>query len=101
MSPTPRETKTYDLDLSREERWVVHSLLVDRADNLLDDREQPPDWLVDLFERIEAGTDSASRKQVQELRADLIAYIEAEDTPSAEVAISRDVLSRIEARLAR
>lgn len=99
MSSTPRETETYDVDLAREERWIVHHVLVTRADEALSEREQPPAWLVDLFERIEADSETITGRQARKLADALASYANDDETPTRDVDTATDVVAELEATL--
>ncbi len=63
MSSPPQEAEIREIDLTREERWVVHHVLTKRADESIDEREVPPAWVLCLFDDIEAGEDTVTRAQ--------------------------------------
>lgn len=99
MSSTPQHSETHDVDLSHEERWIVHSVLVSRADDALDDRDAPPEWVVDLFERIEAGRTTITDQQARKLSSVLSAYANADGTPTRDVGAAASVVERLETAL--
>ncbi|MFC7231738.1 hypothetical protein ACFQMM_10555 [Saliphagus sp. GCM10025308] len=67
MSTPPQEADSRTVDLSREERWVVHHALVQRADTYLEDERTVPAWLVQVVESIEADDDTITVRQGQKL----------------------------------
>ena len=99
MSSTPQQSETHDVDLSHDERWVVHYVLVSRADDALDDRDAPPNWLVDLFERVEAGQTTITERQARKLSGELSSYANADETPSRDVGVAASVVERLETAL--
>ncbi|APW96438.1 hypothetical protein CHINAEXTREME_01065 [Halobiforma lacisalsi AJ5] len=102
MSSPPQETETHEVTLSREERWVVHSLLADRIDEAVaDDSESPPEWALEAIEAVEAdGSDAFTDRQLRRLRDDVDAYLEDSETPQRDVEHGAAVLERVESALA-
>lgn len=99
MSSRPQKSETYDVDLSTEERWIVHYVLVTRADEALDDRDVPPDWLVDLFERVEAGRTTITDRQARNLSDELSSYVNGDETPSRDVGVAVGIIEQLESTL--
>lgn len=99
MSSTPQRSETHVVDLTREQRWVVHHVLVTRADESLDREEAPPEWLVDLLERIEADAETITDCQARKLADALSRYADAEATPDRDIALAIDVAADLEASL--
>ncbi len=95
MSSPPQETETHDVELSREERWVVHDVLVTRADETLEDRDAPPAWLLESLERIEAGDETFTAYQTSKLHDVLVAYTNAAETPQRDVPVAHAVVDRL------
>ena len=85
MSSTPKETETHDVDLTREQSWVVHHALVDRADDAIDDGDQPAPWLLDLVDRIESDEGTITARQARNLAEVLEAYVADEQTPETDL----------------
>ena len=85
MSSSPQRSETVDVDLSHEEQWVVHHVLVRRGDAALDDRETPAAWLIDLIERIEGGEHTLTDHQARQLAEELTEYADTAETPSSDV----------------
>lgn len=96
MSSKPPETETCTVDLTREERWVVHSVLAARADEVIDRDGSPPAWLVDLFDTIESGGRTITRRQAGKLSDALTDHVAADDTPTRDVEPALDVADRID-----
>lgn len=96
MSSQPPETETRDVDLTREERWVVHHALATRADEVIESGESPPTWLVALVETIEAGGDAVTRRQARKL-SDLLTDAVAAGMPDRDVEHALDVADRLDA----
>ena len=95
MSTPPQERETHTIALGREERWVVHHVLTDRLDDRIDDGERPPEWLFSLVERIEAGEETLTGRQVRHLHDALRAYAEADGTPPRDVELATTVAARL------
>ncbi|WP_290810494.1 hypothetical protein [Halovivax sp.] len=95
MSSTPRETERHPVDLSREQRWVVHHVLADRAEESIDAGDRPPAWLVDLFERIESGPATITTRQATRLEAALAVYAAAEGTPDRDRPVASAVVDEL------
>ncbi|WP_256532299.1 hypothetical protein [Halovivax cerinus] len=97
MSSSPKETETFDVDFTREQRWIVHHRVVTLADEALAAGTQPPAWLVDLFERLEAGSSTITVRQATELRADLSDYVTDGETPQADEDVATAALEDLSA----
>lgn len=95
MSTPPQERETHTIALGREERWVVHHVLTDRIDDRIDDGETPPEWLLGLVERIEAGDGTLTDRQARFLRDALRTYAEAEGTPPRDIELAATVAARL------
>lgn len=97
MSSSPQEAETYDVDFTRKQRWIVHHRVVTLADEAFAAGAQPPAWLVDLFERLEAGSSSITARQATELQADLSEYVADADTPPADERVATAALAELPA----
>lgn len=97
MSSSPKETETFDVDFTRKQRWIVHHRVVTLADEAFAAGTKPPSWLVDLFERLEAGSSTITARQATELRADLSDYVTDADTPPADEAVATAALEELSA----
>lgn len=95
MSTPSKERETYTIALGREERWVVHHVLTDRLDDRIDDGERPPEWLLDLVSRIEAGEETLTGRQLRYLQDALRAYADSDGTPSRDVEPAATVAARL------
>ena len=96
MSSTPPETETYDVTLSREERWVVHHVLSNRVDDAIDDDESPPTWTIELFETIESGEETLTGYQARCLHDELSEYVDRTGTPPQDVEHGSRTVTRLE-----
>ncbi|MFP8957222.1 hypothetical protein ACLI4Y_10865 [Natrialbaceae archaeon A-CW3] len=67
MSTPPQEADRRTVDLSREQRWVVHHTLVHRADEYIDEDRTVPAWLIRLLETIEADGETMTVRQGRNL----------------------------------
>ena len=101
MSSPPPETETYEVTLSRDERWVAHHVLADAIDEALDEDETPPTWAVELLEEIEARdeTDVLTGYQAQRLFDAMATYVDRAETPERDVVHGSSVVDRLEDRL--
>ncbi|WP_255170321.1 hypothetical protein [Natrononativus amylolyticus] len=99
MSIPPQETRTLEIDLSREQRWLVHYVLTARADDAIDDRSEPPTWLLEAFETIEAGERTLTVRQARQLLDAVTAYGRNPEAPADDVECASAVVDRLEAAL--
>ncbi len=99
MSSSPPTTETFEVDLSRDEQWVVHDVVARRVDDAIDDDEIPPTWALEVVETIESDGRTFTRKQANRVHEILADYIEAPETPRSDVDHGRIVLGRLEAAL--
>ncbi|WP_254767172.1 hypothetical protein [Salinilacihabitans rarus] len=99
MSSPPPETETCDVELSREERWVTHHVLTTRADEEIENGETPPEWVVDLFETIEAGEETFTIRRARDLHEAVTTYADREGIPERDAAHATAVADRLEAVL--
>ena len=96
---SPQETETHDVTLSREERWIVHHVLTARADDVLDDGESPPEWMVDSFETLESGSETFTRSQTRHLSDALQTYANEDETPGEDATLASSIADQFEAAL--
>lgn len=101
MSSRQSETETFELALSREERWVVHHVLAMQLDAAVDDNETPPSWALEAFETIESANEPAgfTAAETRCLRETLTEYLEESETPQRDVEHGSAVVDRLEDRL--
>lgn len=97
MSSPPQETKTYDVDFSREQRWVVHHVLTKRVDDAIDDRSPPPKWAIELIETVEANRNAITDAQARRLHDALLDHVDDRSPPEDVAPASRlaDRLKRL------
>ena len=96
---SPQETETHDVTLSREERWIAHHVLTTRADDVLDDGESPPEWILESFETLEEGGETFTRTQTRRLSDALLVYASEDATPEEDAALAASIVDRLEAEL--
>ncbi|WP_254527992.1 hypothetical protein [Natrinema gelatinilyticum] len=98
MSSSPPKTETYEVTLSRDERWVVHYVVSNRLDDALDDDETPPEWVLEILETVEtdSDTDRFTGAQADRLYDAVTAYVDREETPDRDVSDGSVVLDRLE-----
>lgn len=98
MSSPPQETETQDIELSREEQWVVHDVVTQCADKHLDtDADtEPPGWLLELFDTIEADEHVLTVTQSRKLHELLTSYADADDTVAVDTEHANAIVDRLE-----
>ncbi|WP_226480825.1 hypothetical protein [Natrinema amylolyticum] len=98
MSSSPPETETYEVTLSRDERWVVHHVLANRFDEALDADERPAEWVLEAIETLEADgdTDRLTAAQADYIYDALAAYVDHEETPDRDIDHGAAVLESLE-----
>lgn len=100
LATTPSsEHQKYTLDLSREEQWVLHHVLLDRIEleaQAPADTDPPPITVYRVFEKLEAGTHQFSRYERQGLRDELHKYAEAMNTPERDQPIVERLLDKLQ-----
>ncbi|NGM69872.1 hypothetical protein G6M89_12775 [Natronolimnobius sp. AArcel1] len=100
MSSPPPEAETYDIDLSRDEQWIVHHALVDHADALIDDGDTPPSWVLAALETVESdGENTFTSYQARQLSVILCDYVERSGTPADDAAHGSAVIDALDDRL--
>jgi hypothetical protein len=100
MSATPTTPPAPDaqpVELSLAEEWVIHSVMLDQltGDDAEDDQ---PWWALGIASKLESGVKLLSPFEAWRLRRDLEEYAAAEDTPSEDATLARDVVERIDER---
>ncbi|WP_408959640.1 hypothetical protein [Natrinema sp. 74] len=98
MSPSPPETETYEVTLSRDEQWVVHHVLSNRLDEAFNAEETPPEWVIEVLEAVETdgATERLTGHQAGRVYDALAAYVDREETPDRDVGHGSAVLDRLE-----
>ncbi|SDQ30543.1 DUF7853 family protein [Natronobacterium texcoconense] len=101
MSSQPPETETFEVTLSREERWVVHHVLTDCIDDAVDEDESPPSWVLDVFETVEERekSDVLTGPEARRLHEELTSYLDDSETPERDVEHGAAVAERLETAL--
>lgn len=99
MSSSPPTTETYEVDLSRDEQWVVHDVVARRVDDAIDDENTPPTWALEVVETIESDGNTFTREQVNRTYEIVTSYIETSETPDSEVNTGESVLDQFEGSL--
>ncbi|WP_436347441.1 DUF7853 family protein [Natronorubrum sp. FCH18a] len=98
MSYPQPETETHEITLSRDEQWVVHSVLASEIDEAIEDDETPPAWTLELFDALEAGDETTvlTGYQVQRLVDTMTVYLDSAETPEQDVVHGSTVVERLE-----
>lgn len=99
MSSSPPTTETYEVDLSRDEQWVVHDVVARRVDDAIDDEDIPPAWALEVVGTIESDGKTFTREQVNRMYEIVTTYIETPETPASEVDTGESVLEQFEGAL--
>lgn len=86
------------LELSREEQWMLHHVMLDRME--LEARspaetDPPPVAVYRVFEKLETGTHRFSRCERRCLRAELCQHAEAMDTPERDRPLATQILDKL------
>ena len=87
------------LYLSREEQWIVHHVLLDRMEleaRAPVDAEPPPIEVFRIFEKIEAGVEQFSPKELQHLAEELSRYTERSEAPSQDRSTTQRLCSYLQ-----
>lgn len=87
------------LELTREELWVAHHVLLDRLE--LERRapvvtDSPPLAISRAFEKLDAGRYRLTRREHRYLRDELRQYAAAEETPARDRPIAERMLDKLE-----
>ena len=86
------------LDLSREEQWVLHDVMLDRIEMELyvpDETDPPAIEVFKVFEKVEAGTYRFSEAERRCIAEELRRYADARDTPESDVPVVEGVFDRL------
>ena len=86
------------LDLSREEQWVIHHVMLNRIELELHAPEttDPPSITVyRVFEKPENSVHHFSEQEHQCIKAELQQYADAAETPSQDRPTARRILNRL------
>lgn len=89
----------YILDLSRDEQWILHHVMLDRIEleaQHPDDTEPPPFTVYRVFEKIEAGTHRFSRDEHQCLIDELNQYANSKHIPERDQPIVERLLNKLQ-----
>lgn len=89
---------TYDLELTRQERWIVHTLMLDRLGFGPGDDDPPNAFVCTLavVEKIERDRSDFSRLELDQIRLACERYTELAATPDEERARTERIIERIE-----
>lgn len=106
MSTTARRRDTTRLDLSRDEQWIVHHVMLRAIEARQDEGQAPPWWALDVIEKLEDrpvdGSVSVDRPftcyEAWRLRRALASYAERAETPEEDVALAVRVAERLDER---
>lgn len=94
---------TFAFDLSREEQWVVHHVLLDRIEMELhapESTDPPSPTVYRAFEKLEGDAARLSQSERECVRDELRRYVDADDTPERDRPVAKRVLWRLDERTA-
>lgn len=95
---TLNEPSRSTLNLSREEQWVLHHVMLDRIELELHAPEttDPPSIAVyRVFEKLENGIHRFSQRERQCIKEELQQYADAAETPSQDRPIADRILTQL------
>lgn len=95
MGTSPRETEPIDLDLTREQQWVLHHRLTRRADDVLETGEAVPSWILEAMASIESD-DSLTRQEARNLYELVNADTAGENLPPEDIGHATAALDHLE-----
>lgn len=83
------------LDLTREEQWVLHDVMLDRIEMELHaptDTDPPSLAVYRVFDKLEAGLYRVSERERRCIKRELQQYAGARDTPTRDKPIAERIL---------
>lgn len=92
------EEQGVTLNLSREEQWVIHHVMLDRMEleaQAPTDTDPPPLEVYRVFEKLETSIHWFSQREGKCLRTELSQYDEAIDTPDHDKPITEQILNQL------
>lgn len=93
------ERQEHTIDLSREEQWVLHHVMLNRMELEVQapaDTDPPPIAVYRVFEKLEAGTHRFSQCERQCLRDELHQYVGAMETPERDRPVAEQLLDKLQ-----
>jgi hypothetical protein len=87
------------LELTREELWVAHHVLLDRLEleaQAPTATDSPPLAIRRAFEKLDVGRYQLTRREHRYLRDELRQYAAAEETPTRDRPIAQRILEKLE-----
>lgn len=98
MDDSNRQSE-HALDLSRDEQWILHHVVLDRMEleaQAPADTDAPPVALYRVFEKLEAGTYRFSQREYDCLRDEVREYVECAETPERDRPVAERLLDELE-----
>lgn len=88
------------LPLDREERWVMHSVLLDHVELASANGAAPADVRceLDVLEALENGDSAFTTTELDRIRLRIAAYARAFDSPDRDRAVARAIVDRLQSR---
>ena len=86
------------VELTREEQWVLHDVLLDRIEMELQlpaETDAPSLEVFRVFEKVESGSYRFSEEERQRIEEELRRYADARDTPERDVSVVERVVDRL------
>jgi len=94
----PTTTPTTSLEISWEEKWVIHHVMVDHLGFGPSDIEEITPYVCTLaiVEKIERDRIDFTRVELDHIRSTCRAYAESDSTPNHDVEIAQALVDRID-----
>ncbi|WP_290812255.1 hypothetical protein [Halovivax sp.] len=92
------DQQDFSVDLSREEQWLLHHVLLDRVESALQapaETDPPPVVVYRVFDELETGRHRFTESELAYLRTASGRYVEATGTPDRDRSVAFDLLERV------
>lgn len=96
------DARLIPLALSREQRWIVHAVLLEHVELARSVGTAPGELSCELgvLEALEAGDSAFTVDELDRVRHELASYVRAADTPDRDRPVARDMVDRLDGVLA-
>lgn len=95
----PNRQLEHVFDLSREEQWVLHHVILDRLEleaQAPADTDAPPLAVYRVFEKLDSGMYQFSECEHERLKDELRKYIEYAETPERDRSVAEHLLDEFD-----
>lgn len=101
MDNAQTEPEPIPFDLSRNEEWTIHHVILDRieAEWRSEGGNPPPITVYRVFDKVEAGTERFKPTELRSLREELASYRESGDVPERDARSVDELLERLDTAL--